>query len=94
MKINRPFPGKEGLVDPQITQQLLDRVIKPTFPDEELRTYFLHCMARALAGEIYDKRWYLNLGERNSGKGVICILLEAFGPFVKTFDTSNIMCTR
>ena len=35
------------------------------------------------------------MGERNSGKGVICDLLKmAFGPFVLTFNSENLLCSR
>jgi hypothetical protein len=90
MKISRQFP--QAGEDHETEQELLDRVIKPMFPDEGQRDYFLHCLARALAGEIHDKKWYLCMGERDSGKGTLCnLLLDAFRPFVKTFDNCILM---
>jgi hypothetical protein len=89
-KINRPFPTK---VDPGGRKRLMEMVIEPIFPVKERRDYFLHRCARALAGEVYDKKWHVCTGERNSGKGVIadCLAL-AFGPFVQTINSENLLC--
>jgi hypothetical protein len=91
MKINRPFPTN---VDPEIQEMFMKRVIDPIFPVEkpEDRDYFMHRLSRALAGEIFDKKWHLCTGERNCGKGVIALLLGlAFGPFVQTINSENLL---
>jgi len=91
-KINRPFPH---IVSDAVLKDLMDKVIDPIFPDEKQLDHFLHCVARALAGEIWDKKWYLGIGERNSGKGVICYLLElAFQSFVQTINSENFLYAR
>ena len=93
----RPFPHNEELantasVDDVTSQELLRRVIKPFLPDPNQRTFFLNCIARALAGEILDKRWFVGLGARNCGKGIFCKLLKAaFGSFVRAMDTGNLL---
>lgn len=70
--------------------ELMTKVIDPIFPDPEVRDYFLHRLSRATAGEIYDKLWHVCIGERNSGKGVLCNLLEwAFECFVDTFSAES-----
>jgi hypothetical protein len=72
--------------------QLINRVLEPFLPDEVLRTFFLNCLARALAGRIQDKRWFVGLGERNCGKGILCKLLEAaFGTFVRAMQAENLL---
>jgi hypothetical protein len=44
-----------------------------------------------MAGCIHDKRWFLTIGNRNCGKGIITdLLIYCFGKFVNTFDTSNL----
>lgn len=91
MKINRPFPTN---VDPEIQEMFMRRVIDPIFPVEkpEDRDYFMHRLSRAIAGEIFDKKWHLCTGERNCGKGVIALLLGlAFGPFVQTINSENLL---
>ena len=91
-KIKRRFPVG---VDASIIAELMERVIKPILPDEEQRSYFLHCLARALAGEIYDKKWYICVGERNTGKGVLCELVSsAFEDFVQTINSENLVYCR
>ena len=75
-----------------VRDQLITRVIEPFLPDEEQRVFFLNCLARALAGRIQDKRWFVGLGERNCGKGILCKLLEAsFGPFVRAMQAENVL---
>ena len=72
--------------------QLIKRVIEPFLPDEQQRDFFLNCLARALAGRIQDKRWFVGLGERNCGKGILCKLLEAaFGTFVRAMQAENLL---
>lgn len=91
-KINRKFPAQ---VDQAIQDQLVEKVLKPILPDEQQRAYFLHCLARALAGEIYDKKWYICVGERNSGKGVLCELMSyCFQDFVQTINSENLVYCR
>jgi hypothetical protein len=90
-RIARSFPRSDDAVE----QELMAKILTPIFPKRDQLDYFLHCLARALAGEIFDKKWYVLIGERNSGKGVICALLErAFGSFVQTINADNLMCTR
>jgi hypothetical protein len=91
-KIDRPFPRN---VAEQDMCDLYRRVLDPIFPDAEQRDHGLHSMSRAMAGEVWDKRWYVCMGERNSGKGVLTLMLEgAFGPFVHTINSENLLYTR
>ena len=100
--------GPDGLDAPRVVQcgngvgpyapevaahdELMRRIIEPFLPDEPQRNFFLNVLARALAGEIADKRWYVGLGERNCGKGIMCKLLcKAFGPFVQVFGAENLL---
>ena len=50
---------------------------------EEKGKYVLKCLARALAGQTYDKTIFNVVGEANSGKGVLTdMLMNAFGKFI------------
>ena len=91
-KIDRKFPSSvKGKVCKKLRRLVLDLI----FQQPEQRKYVLHCLARALAGCIQDKKWHVCMGERNSGKGVICDFLKlAFGPFVLTFNSENLLCSR
>lgn len=52
--------------------------------------YYLNYAARAIAGKIYDKIWAIGVGERNSGKGVLNLLItECFEDFVKSTNSGN-----
>jgi len=56
----------------------------------ELLEYFIYRLSRILAGHIEDKKWILLEGLRNSGKGVITLLLEnAFEKYVKITNSGN-----
>ena len=94
------FTQDTGLAFPidipsDIHDELMKRVIKPFLPDEEQRQFFLNCVARALAGDITDKRWFACIGARNCGKGIFCKLLAAgFGGFVRTLQAENLLHTR
>jgi len=69
----------------------LDHVEKTLFFDtlgEEQGRALLKILARAVAGHTEDKRWFVILGDRNSGKGVIEKALRvALGPeYVSTYN--------
>lgn len=69
-------------------KELMRRVIEPIFPNEEERKYFFFILSRALAGRYEDKKWFINRGSRNSGKGVITKMLQnSFQKFVGTFNS-------
>jgi hypothetical protein len=88
-KINRLFPTN---VDAAITDELINRVLIPSFPDKEQRDFYLYRMARCMAGDIYDKRWHICIGERNSSKGVCGDLFsKCFGDFVQVFNSENLL---
>ena len=82
--IDRDFP----VYNKDSFDTLMEKVIIPILPDVEEREYFIYCIARALAGKYEDKKWFINKGSRNSGKGVITKLLQnAFKIFVGTFNS-------
>jgi hypothetical protein len=88
-QIKRPYPRR---VIEEDRQWLMDRVLVPIFMNEDQCKYFLHVIARLMAGHATDdKRWYILRGERNSGKGVLTYLMkEAFnGGHVEEFDADN-----
>lgn len=71
---------------------MMEKIIVPILPDEEERKYLLYVISRALAGKYEDKKWYINKGSRNSGKGVITNLLQnAFKVFVGTFNSGSLI---
>lgn len=56
----------------------------------QLMEYFLYRISRIMAGHIEDKKWVLLEGLRNSGKGVLTLLLEnAFERYVKITNSGN-----
>lgn len=81
-KISRCFPTNRTALP-----ELMRKVINPCLPDEKERAYYLYRLARALAGRYEDKKWILNKGSRNCGKGVISNLLASgFDACVSSFN--------
>ena len=83
-QIDRDFP----VYDEKYLKILEDKIIIPILPDPEERKYFIWRLARALAGHYEDKKWFINKGSRNSGKGVITKLLQnAFKIYIGIFNS-------
>ena len=73
----------------------MTRVINPIYPIESEKKYNAEIKARAIAGCVQDKMYYLQTGERNSGKGVETDLMKkAFDKYVKSFDTSSLIYNK
>jgi hypothetical protein len=71
---------------------LVRRVIEGFLPNEDQRKSFLNHLSRALAGHIEDKRWFVCMGMRNCGKGILCkLLMLAFGDFVQGTNAENLL---
>ena len=89
-----PFDFPERPSDDEIAE-LYDRVLIPTFPDEEQRAAWVLYAARSLSGDVTDKKWALFIGPRNCGKGVLTRLLEAAFPgYVDTFNANSLVRKR
>ena len=74
--------------------ELYDKILTPTFNNDKIvLKYFLTCLSRAMAGLIQEnKEWYLLLGFRNSGKGIINdLLLLAFEDYVYNTNSDNFL---
>lgn len=75
--------------------ELLDRVINPIYPNEKIKIFNAQIKARAIAGCVQDKRYYQQIGARNSGKGVETDLIKySFGDYISNFDTSCLLYNR
>ena len=71
---------------------LVRRVIAGFLPDADQRKSLLNHLSRALAGHIEDKRWFVCMGTRNCGKGILCkLLMYAFGDFVQGTNAENLL---
>ena len=56
-----------------------------------VNTFYAIGLARALLGECEAKRFYVGVGETNSGKGLLTnAIQQSFGSFVGTFQLSNL----
>ena len=66
--------------DPAFEMEVLQVVCGGIFGEGEKCEFFMKVLARALAGEVQDKRFIVLLGETNSGKGTLTQLLgDCFG---------------
>jgi hypothetical protein len=83
---NFPVRNEEAM------KKLKEKLLIPTYPNDEELTYTLKRYARIFAGCIQDKRWTINVGERDCGKGVFTYLLKkAFGFFVGEFSANTFL---
>ncbi len=79
-----------GDPDPAIQRDILEKVIYGVF-GEAKGNYYLSLVARAVAGEIGDKRFVVVVGHGNSGKGVNTDLLRlTFGSFIGSYNSGAI----
>jgi Mg2+ and Co2+ transporter CorA len=73
-------------------EDLVTRVFEGFLPDVDQRKSLLNHLSRALAGHIEDKRWFVCMGMRNCGKGILCkLLMYAFGDFVQGTNAENLL---
>lgn len=96
IKIDRDYNDVIALED---YNNLYNNILYPIFsiknPEQDktrvqLMEYFLYRISRIMAGHIEDKKWVLLEGLRNSGKGVLTLLLEnAFERYVKITNSGN-----
>ena len=90
-KINRNFP----IYNEDDIKKVYNKILKPILSDETKLDYFLHCLSRALAGYVEDKKWYSWVGFRNCGKSVLTLLLQnCFNGFVGTFNADQLIYNK
>lgn len=90
--------------DVESREFIYSKVLGPMFgvdnaEDDEQRIqlleYFLHRLARVMAGHIEDKKWLILNGNRDCGKGVIStILKKCFGDYIRSTNVSNFLYKR
>tara|TARA_Y100000746_G_scaffold7113_1_gene6521 strand:- start:6 stop:1235 length:1230 start_codon:yes stop_codon:yes gene_type:complete len=73
--------------DECVRQEVWDKLFMGVFGTEEVSMYMLQSFARAMAGEIKDKRLFFIIGEPNSGKGTITEVFRLV--FASQFNTLN-----
>ena len=89
-RVPRPFPKR---IERDV-REVRERLLEPILGDIE--GAFMNYLARGLAGCVDDKSWAAGLGERNSGKSVLCTLAElAFGrDIVCTVNSESFLCSK
>jgi hypothetical protein len=75
-------PQEQGVLD-----EVWNKLFMGVFGTEEVSKYMLQSFARAMAGEIKDKRLFFIIGEPNSGKGTITEVFRL--AFASQFNTLN-----
>ena len=79
--------------DPKFELEVRKLVVESIFGKGEKGELFMKLLARALAGEVKDKRFIVLLGKTNSGKGTLTQLLGdcfGLGNFVGNYDAKNL----
>jgi hypothetical protein len=77
----------------ELIDEVNSRIWEAIFSGEpELMNYFKRFMVRGLGGYIQDKQWGSGVGERNSGKGVLCNCFEnSFEGYIGTTNSENLL---
>jgi len=88
----------------QLRTEMLNKIFYPIFGindinkdknEFELFRYWLHTLARAIAGHVEDKRWFLMEGLRNSGKGVLSdLIINTFEKYILTTNADNFLMKK
>ena len=79
--------------DSTFEKEVFKMVCESIFGEGEKSEFFMKLLARALAGEVKDKRFIVLLGETNSGKGTLTQLLGdcfGLGSFIGNYDAKNL----
>lgn len=89
-----PLEFKEYYENPDVhvMDEIKEVLLEPLFKNDMDKA--LHFFSRAFAGCIEDKNFATFMGNRDSGKGVLYSLLEAFGDYLKPFAIDNLLCSR
>lgn len=89
-RINRDYRGKdENLYS--LVEEVREKVFYNVFKTKEGADWFIHILARGLAGDIEMKRFIFGVGETNAGKGVITTALrEALGGYFDEFSGESL----
>ena len=75
--------------DPDVRKGKLNYAVEEKAHDKA--QYYLKVLARAIAGEIYDKKFFIVVGDGNSGKGTNTDgLFGAFGRFVDNVNAGSL----
>ena len=76
-----------------VISDIISRVLIPLFGKKQYKRA-LQFFSRAMAGHTKDKNFLTFVGNRNCGKGVISVLFNAFGDYVKALQLGNLLCER
>jgi hypothetical protein len=86
-------PNKQVIND--IWRKIINPIfgcVEPNQTNEQMRDYILYKLARMVAGYYVDKSWMMWLGLRDSGKGVLSLLIQtAIGDYYTTCDSGNFL---
>lgn len=102
------FINREYIPNNKLEKEIYEKIFYPIFnidfdennepiKNDKYQTmkYAIFQLSRKIAGHIEDKNWLFFLGGRNSGKGIIERLLShCFEPYVKSFNSSNLISKK
>lgn len=87
-RIERDFPIRNE----KHIKHVYDKILNPIFDDKIQLNYFLHTIARGIAGCVEDKTWYNWVGMRNCGKSVLTMFLcKTFESYTSTFNADQLI---
>lgn len=89
----------DPMFDMSMEQEIKQKLIYDIFGDSDIQKetgeYFLKIVARAIAGEINDKSFFIVVGDTNSGKGCLSdIIAKCFSGFTGTFNANQLSVNK
>jgi len=94
VRINRKIPDFKKVTE-NAKKDLNDRILKPILGDETSVINYLSHYARAITANFEDKQGVITCSERDSGKGVITLLVKnTFGKYVGEISSDHFIIER
>ncbi len=90
--IDYDFPTNVSIVDLELINK---RIWRNMIKDDEDISFIKKSFARSIAGMVQDKRWFVLMGQRDSGKSKLIKLFgNAFGEYIGTTNSGNLLLEK
>lgn len=87
--IDYDYPTNVSILDIELIN---NRIWKNMIKDDEDIGFIKKSFARSIAGMVQDKRWFVLMGQRDSGKSKLIKLFgNAFGEYIGTTNSGNLL---
>ena len=91
-RLDRDFPARDEALIARVRKMLFeDPFVSREDPTNEMGEFYLNAWTYALVGEYRQKKFYICVGDSNSGKGVVTEAIKAaFAGYAVDYDANNL----